>query len=230
MYSLADYESHYKDCVKSLDLIKKIAQEEAFKKLLPSPAIKELRRELIRIFQKPELSQICKKCRGDCCITHNFHLTPFELLCFVIDSPDFVFPEPDRQFLEEELRGNKFFINNRCLFLSDQGCLLKEHRPMICLLFYDCQPGFKANSLAAKLWGISESEKEKLRKIFFQQAPSYGEAKDVFCLKLIRNAGIPDNSLSAIETKGVFAYGLVGSRICLETLNNLLHTVKKKSP
>lgn len=226
MYGFADYKSHYEDCLKSLDLIKKIVKQEALKKLLPSPAIKELRQDLIHLFSHPELSKICKTCQGECCTTHNFSLTPFDLFCFVIDNHNFELPEPDWQFLKSELRRNKLLINNRCLFLSGRGCLLKECRPMVCLLFYNCDSSFKPDGLEAKLW--QSFNKDALEKIFFQRTPFYGQAKEDFCLKLILASGIKKGSLLTIEIKGAISHAPVGSPVCLQTLESLLHACENK--
>ena len=117
MYTLINYKRDYDDCVKSLALAKEILKQGILGEISAPSEVKKLRNKLIHLFTRPELSRICEKCKGDCCIAHNFHLTPFELFCFVIDNPDFVFPEPDWQFLEAELKRNKLLINNRCLFI-----------------------------------------------------------------------------------------------------------------
>lgn len=226
MYTINKYRQNYDDCRKSLDLAKDILKQKAFEGILPPPEAKKLRQSLLGLFSKPELSKICKNCGGDCCVAHNFHLTPLELICLVSDNPDFVFPEPDWQFLEKELKRNKLPINNRCLFLSDIGCLLKEYRPIICLLFYDCRLSSEPDSLKEKLWKVFG--KEALEEVFFTQAQFYRQAKEIFCLEFVEASGIPKGSLSAIESNGALAYGVVGSRVCLQVLENLLHACKNK--
>lgn len=218
MYTMADYKKHYEDCQKSLKLVKDIVGQKEFKGVSPSPAIKELRASLIRLFSRPELSSVCKNCGGDCCITRNFSLTPLELLCFVIENPSFELPEPDWQFLKRQLK-NADRLNNPCLFLGSGGCLLKDYRPMICLLFYDCDFSFKPDSLKMKIREVCSSGKK--RKIFSAQTSRYLTAREDFCRQVFQASGISKDILSVLEIKGILISGTVGYAVCLEALEKI---------
>ncbi len=218
MYTIADYIRHYEDCQKSLELAKDIVGRKKFKGVSPSPAIKELRESLIRLFSKSELSGICKNCGGDCCITHNFSLTPLEFLCFTIENPNFELPEPDWRFLKRQSE-NANRLNSPCLFLSVRGCLLKDYRSMICLLFYDCDFSFKPDSLKMKIKEICSRGKE--RKIFSVQTSRYLVAREDFCQQVFQAAGISKDPFSVLKIKGVLISGIVGYAVCLEALEKI---------
>ncbi|MBI2450435.1 MAG: hypothetical protein HYV47_02785 [Candidatus Nealsonbacteria bacterium] len=228
MYSFADYKAHYEDCEKSLRIIKSIIKQNKLKEITLSPEIKKSREYLISLFAKPELNGICKNCRGDCCVTSNFCLRPFELFCFCIENPDFEFPQPDWRFLDEELKRNKLLINNHCLFLDSHGCLLNEHRPAICLLFYDCDLSFRPDNLKAKLKEVLSAQ--EMERIFFLQTKKYVIARESFCNDLLRSAGISKNSLLAVEIKGTITSGVIGYKTSLSSLEKLSDLYKNKSP
>lgn len=101
-----------------------------------SPAIIEeirlSREKLHQFFAQPRYLKLCRNCKEEKCCMNDYgeHLLPGELIYFA--AVGYNFPEPDWEFLEKEV----FWGRPWCLFLSQDGCLLKENRRIICLRYY----------------------------------------------------------------------------------------------
>jgi len=89
----------------------------------------------LKFFSHPEVAAVCTNCQGFCCHTANKYLEPIDLIYAVAIDPEFRLPNLDEKFILEKISSGE--DENVCLFLSQQGCLLKNERPHVCL-FYFC--------------------------------------------------------------------------------------------
>lgn len=101
--------------------------------------LKRLRSYYLKYFSYPEVSSICARCQGDCCYWNKSGcLEPIDLIYAVSINPNFQLPEPDTEFILEKVKIERA----PCLFLSSQGCLLKDMRSHTCLFFFSSCPSF----------------------------------------------------------------------------------------
>jgi len=91
--------------------------------------IKEIKKELTKIFSYPVLYQICNECNkqrlGGCCRKTESYLLWRDLIYLVSQDLNFNLPYPDIPFLISR-------EDPCCLFLGQKGCLLQEKRSIIC--------------------------------------------------------------------------------------------------
>lgn len=102
--------------------------------------IKNTRQKLTKLFNHREIVDFCRKCHlsgKGCCeqTSENVSLKQQDVLYILADNLDFKLPEPDIKFLTSTLNSHPV-----CVFLSKNGCLLKENRPITCLDHY-CDNG-----------------------------------------------------------------------------------------
>lgn len=122
------------------------------KSLPPSSRISELRKKRIEFLRNEIIVDTCRRCAGRCCLAiapqgdfSRVSLAPMllsEMIYLCAIKPGFSFPEPDWEFLEKRNKILTLSISRfACLFLSAEGCLLKDDRPLFCTGFI-CGPLF----------------------------------------------------------------------------------------
>lgn len=130
---------HYVEIYNSLNKSLIVAKEKLIKPLLPPEKrlqdlikeIKEIRRELDKIFSHSILYRICNECHkrsnGGCCKDkRNSYMSWADATYILLENIKFELPYPNIEFLAS-------FNEAPCLFLSPKGCLLKEKRPIVCM-------------------------------------------------------------------------------------------------
>lgn len=127
--SLAVYEKVYANMESSLEVAKGLVQGTARltrDETEPLIVVKLARERLLQLFSTAEVVEVCRRCGGVCCSRKMSYMNWNELFYLVGISPKFWFPEPDWKFLAKSL--------DCCVFLSEDGCILRENRPNRCLL------------------------------------------------------------------------------------------------
>lgn len=128
------YREIYSHLKESLDIVRELVlgddkpSREGLESLL---IVRLIRERLVRLFSPEEVVKMCRRCGGSCCYNVITRLFWKELFYYIGVDPNFGFPEPDWEFLAKRL----FFC---CIFLSENGCLLRENRHNRCL-FYVCK-------------------------------------------------------------------------------------------
>lgn len=140
---LNEYRREYKHCLISLKLAKKIVNKEFVDVTQPPQMVADLRRKWLEFFSHAELYDACHNCQGACC-SKIYYTSPriIELFYLLWQNPEFEFPNPDWQFLKAEIEKptiRRWQSLYPCLFLSKNGCLLKENKSNTCLFHFECR-------------------------------------------------------------------------------------------
>ncbi len=165
--------------------------------LPPLSKIEKARAKRIEFSRNKIIVDACRRCAGRCCLAiapqgdfSRVSLAPMllsEIIYLCAIKPGFSFPEPDWKFLEKRNKILMMLISRfACLFLSVEGCLLKDDRPLFCTGFI-CGPLFCSMENDG-LAGINLRTREALNKEFdfWHQELTAGRKKSIFGERLSR--------------------------------------------